>query len=167
MKAHVSSLLLGLFFSSAMAAAEGVDSKPGPKPGAWRGLHVLSYNTDKDLEGLSVQIPKLAERGLNVLILEVTCHFNFEAYPKLRMGMSPITKDGAAKFAALCKKHGIRLIPEFQCLGHQSWKESTFSLLSVYPEFDLTPKAFPNNKGIYCREWDPLNPKVNGQVPAP
>ena len=21
--------------------------------------------------------------------------------------------------------------------------------------------AFPQNKGIYCREWDPLNPKVN------
>jgi hypothetical protein len=31
----------------------------------------------------------------------------------------------------------------------------------VYPELDLTPGAFAGNKGIYCREWDPLNPKVN------
>jgi hypothetical protein len=45
-------------------------------------------------------------------------------------------------------------------LGHQSWKEQTFPLLTVYPQFDLTPGAFPNNEGIYCREWDPLNPQV-------
>jgi hypothetical protein len=56
------------------------------------------------------------------------------------------------------------LIPQFQCLGHQSWKADTGPLLTVYPEFDLTPGAFPENKGIYCREWDPLNPKVNEVV---
>jgi hypothetical protein len=60
----------------------------------------------------------------------------------------------------LCRKFNIRLIPEFQSLGHQSWKAETFPLLSVYPAFDLTPGAFPNNEGIYCREWDPLNPEV-------
>ena len=47
------------------------------------------------------------------------------------------------------------------CLGHQSWAENTFPLLTKYPELDLTPGAFPNNKGIYCREWDPMNPKTN------
>jgi hypothetical protein len=47
------------------------------------------------------------------------------------------------------------------CLGHQSWAENTHPLLTKYPELDLTPGAFPNNKGIYCREWDPMNPKTN------
>ena len=47
------------------------------------------------------------------------------------------------------------------CLGHQSWAKNTGPLLTKYPELDLTPGAFPNNKGIYCREWDPMNPKTN------
>jgi hypothetical protein len=55
----------------------------------------------------------------------------------------------------------VRLIPEFQSLGHQSWEAETFPLLTVYPKLDLTPGAFPNNKDIYCREWDLLNPEVN------
>jgi len=60
----------------------------------------------------------------------------------------------------LCRKRGIRLIPQFQSLGHQSWKQETFPLLTLFPQFDLTPGAFPNNEGIYCGEWDPLNPQV-------
>ena len=60
----------------------------------------------------------------------------------------------AATFAALCRKFEIRLIPEFQSVGHQSWKSETFPLLTVYPKFDLTPGPFPNNEEIYCREWD-------------
>src|SRR4029077_13339605 len=37
----------------------------------------------------------------------------------------------------------------------------TGPLLKKYPELDLTPNAFPENKGLYCREWDPMNPKTN------
>jgi hypothetical protein len=96
-----------------------------------------------------------------VLIHEVNYNFHFKSHPKLRQGWTPITVDGARKFAALCRRHGIRPIPEFQALGHQSWKSTTFPLLTAYPQLDLTPGAFPKNKGIYCREWDPLNPKVN------
>ena len=52
-------------------------------------------------------------------------------------------------------------MPQFQCLGHQSWAKNTGPLLTKYPELDLTPGAYPENKGIYCREWDPTNPRVN------
>jgi hypothetical protein len=82
----------------------------------------------------------------------------------LRRGTNPITRDGARKFATKCRKLGIRLIPEFQSLGHQSWKGETFPLLTVHPSFDSTPGAFPGNEGIYCREWDPLNPEVTRVV---
>lgn len=140
--------------------AAGEDKKTPPSQ-QWRGLHLLNYDNDQALEKLSGQIPKLAEMGLNVLILEVDYHFRFQSYPKLRQGRQQITPEGAAKLAADCRKHGIRLIPQFQCLGHQSWAKTTFPLLTEYPELDLTPGAFPDNKGIYCREWDPLNPKVN------
>ena len=155
-------LALTLVLSASAVAQE--DAKKATKAELWRGLHLLNYNTDQDLELLGRQLPKLTERGLNVLILEIDYHFQFTSHPELREGRAPITPEGAGKFAALCRKHGIRLIPQFQCLGHQSWKERTGPLLTVYPELDLTPGAFPKNKGIYCREWDPLNPKVNAIV---
>jgi len=126
----------------------------------WRAIHVLSYSTDAALDALGKNLEPLAKQGINVLILEVDYDFAFKSHPELRRGTNPITREGARRFAAVCKKLGIRLIPEFQSLGHQSWKGDTFGLLTVYPKFDLTPGAFPNNDGIYCREWDPTNPEV-------
>jgi hypothetical protein len=127
----------------------------------WRALHVINFYTDAELDVLAKDLPKLAEAGLNVLVLEVDYNFAFASHPELRRGTTPITRDGARRFAGACRKAGIRLIPEFQSLGHQSWEGETFPLLTKYPKFDLTPGAFPDNKGIYCREWDPLNPEVN------
>lgn len=136
----------------------------GPQKGEyWRALHVISYRNDEALERLGEKIPSLAEMGLNVLILEVNYNFEFESHPELR-SESTITKEGAKKFTALLREHGIRLIPQFMCVGHQSWKKNTAPLLTKYPEFDLTPGAFPDNEGLYCREWDVLNPKVNAIV---
>jgi len=127
----------------------------------WRALHLIDYQSDQLLEVLGKQIPTLAEMGINVIILEVNYGFNFESHPELRGPSAPITKQGAEKLVRTCREHGIKLIPQFQCLGHQSWEGNTYKLLTEYPEFDLTPGAFPGNEGIYCREWDPLNPKVN------
>ena len=153
---------LALALTTVLPAAADPDTpKPPKKVEPWRGLHLLSYSTDKDLETLGNQVPRLAELGLNVLVLEVDYHFRFQSHPELRDGQDPITPEGAARLAAVCRKNGIRLIPEFECLGHQSWKADTFPLLKSYPDLDLTPGAFPGSKGIYCREWDPLNPKVN------
>jgi len=126
----------------------------------WRAVHLLDYNTDTELDALGQNLEALAKQGINVIVLEVDYNFNFKSYPELRRGTNPITRDGARRFAALCRKFKIRLIPEFQSLGHQSWKSETFPLLTVYPKFDLTPGAFPNNEGMYCREWDVLNPEV-------
>jgi hypothetical protein len=141
-------LTLVLFF------AAQVDAKQ------WRAVHLLDYNTDSELDALGQNLETLAKQGINVIILEVDYNFDFKSHPELKRGANPITRDGARRFAALCKKFNIRLIPEFQSLGHQSWKAETFPLLTVYPKFDLTPGAFPNNDGIYCREWDPLNKDV-------
>jgi hypothetical protein len=133
------------------------DAKP-KQP--WRALHLLNYDTDADLDALAQNLEPLAKQGINVIILEVDYNFAFKSHPELRHGPHPITREGARRFAAACRKQNIRLIPEFQSLGHQSWKAETFPLLTVYPKFDLTPGAFPNNDGIYCREWDPTNPEV-------
>ncbi len=124
-------------------------------------MHFLDYSTDRDLQKLGSQLAPIAEMGVNTAILEVDYQFSFDSHPELRQGDNPITKTGALEFARQCRKNGIQLWIEFQCLGHQSWAKNTFPLLTVYPELDLTPGAFPGNEGLYCREWDPTNPKVN------
>jgi hypothetical protein len=78
----------------------------------------------------------------------------------VRCGERPITRQGARRLVKAAGRHGIRIVPEFQSFGHQSWAKDTFTLLTRYPELDSTPGAFPRNEGIYCREWDPMNPRV-------
>ena len=153
---RVISVTLFLFMTT-MVLSHSICAKDAK---AWRVVHLLDYNTDDDLDLLGKNLEILAKQGINVIILEVDYNFAFQSHPELRRGTVQITREGARRFAALCKKNKIRLIPEFQSLGHQSWKAQTFPLLTVYPKFDLTPGAFPNNEGLYCREWDPLNPEV-------
>lgn len=163
--------LVMVIATSTLGAQAGVGPKRGEQ---WRALHLIGYGSDAELEALGRNVPELAALGVNVLILEVNYNFSFRSHPELRRGAAPITKNGARKFAEICRKHGIRLIPQFQSLGHQSWAAETFPLLTRYPEFDLTPGAFPGNKGkikgangdldFYCREWDPFNPAVNRVV---
>jgi len=144
-----------------IAAPSQASLRVEPKrTGQWRAIHLLDYNSNADLDALGQNLERLVDMGINVVILEVDYGFAFKSYPMLRRGNDPITREGARKFAAKCRKVGIRLIPEFQSLGHQSWKGETFPLLTVHPSFDTTPGAFPGNEGVYCREWDPLNPDV-------
>ena len=126
-----------------------------------RAVHVIHSTTNQELIKLAKDLPKLAKMGINTLILEVDYHFEFQSHPELRQTDNVITKVEARRFAAIARANGIRVIPQFQTVGHQSWAENTFKLLTVYPELDLTPGAFPNNEGIYCREWDVMNPRVN------
>lgn len=151
-------LIIALCISISGCAFFSQQTGPG-KDEYWRALHLLNSRSDADLEKLAESLPDLAAKGLNVLIIEVDYHFEFTSHPELR-SQTCITKQGAKKFATACRANGIRLIPQFQCVGHQSWDKSTFPLLTVYPEFDLTPGAFPGNEGLYCREWDITNPRV-------
>ncbi len=129
------------------------------KFGEIHGIHLMGYHTDERLEKLSDQIPSLAKMGVNLIILEVNYNFDFQSHPELRANQY-ITSESATRIVDICKQHGVRLIPEFQTIGHQSWKDKTFPLLTAYPDFDITPGEFPNNEGIYCREWDPTNPAI-------
>lgn len=157
----LTSMLRSMVLCAAMLPIDAVGASPPTAEQPWRALHVISYTTDERLERLSQQLPQLAEIGVNCLILEVNYGFEFESHPELRQGERQITPAGAKRFLAACRENGIELVPQFMCLGHQSWSRNTFPLLTKYPELDLTPGVFPNNEGIYCREWDPMNPKTN------
>jgi len=126
---------------------------------AWRGLHVPVFSTNQ-LYKLEGELPKLAALGVNVVTVQVDYHFDFKSHPELR-DKDFITKAQAREFSKVARKLGIRVIPELDCLGHQSLHTDTLPLLAKYPEFDETPGQYPGNKGIYCRSWCPQNPGVH------
>src|SRR3954452_6694159 len=105
-------------------ATSGLAHEKSSKP--WRAVHLLDYDTDAALDALGQNVEALAKQGVNVIVLEVDYNFNFKSHPELRRGSDPISRDGARRFAALCRKFKIRLIPQFQSVGHQSWKGETF-----------------------------------------
>ncbi len=138
-----------------------MDTKPKTeKP--WFGIHVI-LSSNEDTDALAEEAPRLAELGTNLLIVEVNYSYAYASHPELRTP-DPITQAHARRLAQACRVEGIRLVPQFQCLGHQSWAERTAPLLIRYPELDETPGQFPDNKGIYCRSWCPQHPQVNQVV---
>ena len=128
----------------------------------WRGVH-LSAGNDEQLRRLEAQLPKLAGLGVNVIILEVDYDFQFRSHPEIASSQG-ISESAARVLAEAARSHGIRLIPQLNCLGHQSWSRRTGQLLAKHPEFDETPGQFPENQGIYCRSWCPQHPEVNAVV---
>ncbi len=125
----------------------------------WRAYHMIGLQANKIDAAKRLVAEGLAPRGFNVLILEIGYGFEYTSHPELEC--RGINKAQARELAAVCREHNIRLIPLFNCLGHQSWAEHTSNLLAKYPEFDETPHVPADNKGIYCREWCPSHPDVN------
>ncbi|HEV3163989.1 MAG TPA: family 20 glycosylhydrolase, partial [Isosphaeraceae bacterium] len=153
--------IVGTFLIVSNALADEPPGKAAPiKVQNWRGLHLPAPGPGGLPRLRQVIVEKLAPMGVNVIVLEINYKFQFALHPELA-DSNALSKDDARALAALCREHGIRLIPQFNCLGHQSWSGTTFSLLTKYPELDETPETPRTNKGIYCRSWCPLNPKVN------
>jgi len=110
---------------------------------------------------------ELAPANFNLLILRVDWNYAYESHPELR-DANPLTKSDVKKIVDVCKKHSIRLAPQINLLGHQSWAKNTHNLLRVYPEFDETPHintenytGWPNPDGLYCKSYCPLHPDVH------
>lgn len=125
----------------------------------WLGVHVMLTGRNQTL-GLTEAVPGLAEVGINAIVAEINYGFQYQSHPELASDNAS-SKEQIGKLVAECRRYKIRLIPQFQCLGHQSWSKHTFTLLTKYPQFDESPGQYPENKDIYCRSWCPLHPEVN------
>ncbi len=126
--------------------------------------HVLMDRTAAGgMAGLRKEIPAMAKAGVNLIVMEVDYNYEFVSHPELR-GEDPLTRAQVKEIVGLCRQYKIRLVPEFQSLGHQSWAETTFPLLVKNPQFDETPGKYPGNKDgdkeIYCRSWCPFHPDL-------
>lgn len=153
-------LLNGVVFGlamSAMGSPQWADSWKKKNP-VWRGVHLSAWS-DQELRSLQSQIPALVKQGVNALVLEVDYSFQFKSRPEMYKA-NGISKEGARAFTKACHEVGVRVIPQVNCLGHQSWAENTAELLTVHPELDETPGQYPKNKDIYCRSWCPQHPDL-------
>lgn len=152
--AFFAAVLAGFAGSSAAGAAGG--------GGPWRGVH-LWLDNDHDARALAATLPALAAAGANAVVVEVNYSFEFESHPELR-NTNFITRATAHVLAAAARQSRIRLIPEFNCLGHQSFGGKISPLLRVHPEFNETPSLSITNPNVYCLEWCPSAPGLNPLV---
>jgi len=113
---------------------------------------------------------ELAPASINTLVLRVDYNFEYQSHPELRDEVTLSSKQ-VKKIVKACRRAGIRVVPQINLLGHQSWEEKVTGLLRVHPEFDETPHiampevyVWPNPDGLYCKSYCPLHPQVHAVV---
>ena len=115
-------------------------------------------------------VEELAPRNVNTLIVRVDYRYQFKSHPELEDSFA-LSKADVKKMVAVCRKNNILLIPQINLLGHQSWANHTYKLLTAYPQFDETPWVqmpekyeWPNADELYCKSYCPLHPEVHKVV---
>jgi hypothetical protein len=146
----------GLLFSAICLGAD-----PAALP--VRGLHVGAPSADELPVCLRLIREGLAKEGVNTLVVEFGYRYQFTKRPEVAEE-NALSRDDVQALLAACRQAGVRMIPQINLLGHQSWSKTTHSLLRAHPEFDETPGKYPNNEGIYCRSYCPLHPGVHAVV---
>lgn len=164
--------LLPIYFIAAMAAAsndlQAQNNLDSLLP--VRGFAIAAPSPSY-LDSFILFIEKeLAPRNVNTLILRVDYKYQYKSHPELR-DSSALSEADVKKIVNVCRSHGIRLIPQVNLLGHQSWASKTSNLLAKYPEFDETPEVkmpetykWPNADSLYCKSYCPLHPGVHAVV---
>jgi len=110
---------------------------------------------------------ELPPRKVNTLILQVEYFYQFKSHPELADSFA-LSKSEVKKIVKACKENHIRIIPQINFLGHQSWASRLNKLLQQYPQFDETPDVkmpekyvWPNPDNLYCKSYCPLHPDVH------
>ena len=118
----------------------------------------IAAPTSRNLDSFVVFINNvLVPNKINTLILRIDFNYQFTSRPEL-IDKGALSNAEVKKIVAAAKKGGIRIIPQINLLGHQSWAGSLGKLLQVYPQFDETPWVKlpenykrPNDNGLYCK----------------
>ena len=128
-----------------------------------RGIHVM-MNGRSNLAALERLIGEIAPSlGLNWVIAEINGHFQYASHPEAAEA-DGITAAEAGRLAQLAQEKSINLVPMYNCLGHQSWKEKPAALLRAHPEFNEAPELDATAEDFYCMSWCPNHPEVNPLV---
>ena len=144
-----------------VTASLALGADPSPLP--VRGLHVSAPKPDEMADCLRFIREALPKEGVNVLVVEFGYRYQFAKRPEVA-DPDALSREEVKALAQACRAASVRLIPQINLLGHQSWAKRTLGLLRAHPEFDETPGKYPDNEGIYCRSYCPLHPEVHGVV---
>jgi hypothetical protein len=158
-------ILASLLVVASSAAQSGLDELLPV-----RGLSIAAPKPEHVDEFIEFIRNELIPRGVNTLVLRVDYNYQYQSHPEL-VGKNPLSMADVKKLVAVAREGGIRIIPQVNLLGHQSWADSLGPLLRVYPQFDETPHVvmpekyeWPNPDGLYCKSYCPLHPEVHGVV---
>jgi hypothetical protein len=113
---------------------------------------------------------ELGPGGINTLVLRVDYNYAYTSHPEMQ-NENPLSREDVKLLVSTARALGIRIIPQINLLGHQSWHTRMEKLLSVHPEFDENPSVklpeeyeWPNEDGLYCKSYCPLHPEVHQVV---
>ena len=87
-----------------------------------RGLHIAAPKPDELTVALKFIQEALPKEGVNVLVLEFDYRYQFSKRPEVAEP-DALSRDDVKQLVAACRKAGVRLIPQINLLGHQSWAE--------------------------------------------
>ncbi len=165
-KATASTILVILSVASGRSRAQ----EPLDRVLPIRGLCIAAPRPARLDEFVRFIDEELAPRSVNTLVLRVDFNYKYGNRPELA-DPGGLSKDDVSRLVAACRKGKIRVIPQINLLGHQSWAGRTNRLLQVYPDFDETPwvkmpakYAWPNDDKLYCKSYCPRHPKVHEVV---
>ena len=135
-----------------------------------RGLCLSSPNPEGVDKFVDFITEELIPLKVNTLVILIDYGYEFKSRPELT-GEDPLSEQDVKKIVKACKEGGIRIIPQINLLGHQSWFQRIGQLLKAYPEFNETPHVpmdegseqlkWPNEWGLYCLSYCPLHPDVH------
>jgi hypothetical protein len=127
------------------------------------GIHVTAGGR-RSLPALERLIRDIAPSlGINWVIVEVNGHFRYASHPEAAEPDS-LTPADARRLARLAGENRITIVPMYNCLGHQSWKEKPGALLRAHPEFNEAPDLDSAAEGFYCMSWCPSHPDINALI---
>jgi hypothetical protein len=135
-----------------------------------KGFCIAAPSPDRMEYFLSFMENDLAGNGINTLVLRVDFNYEYDSYPNLREE-GALSYEQVKMLVRTARKNDIKLIPQVNLLGHQSWAGTLGKLLEEYPQFDETPRVkmpedyeWPNDDGLYCKSYCPLHPDLHELV---
>jgi hypothetical protein len=126
------------------------------------GLHISTgHRGDLDLWEKFIR-EALPKEGVNTFVMEINYGYDFKSWPAVAE-QGALTKEEVKRLLGACRDAGVELIPQVNCLGHQSWAGHSHGLLRAFPEFDerLDIPQDADSKALYCRSYCPAHPKVH------
>jgi hypothetical protein len=158
-------LFLVLLWVQGLCAAQIPDSTLLVK-----GFCIAAPSPESLEEFISFMENDLAGNGINTLILRVDFNYEYDSYPNLR-DEGALSHEQVKMLVRTSLENDMKLIPQVNLLGHQSWAGRIGNLLKEYPQFDETPRVkmpeeyeWPNDDGLYCKSYCPLHPDLHEVV---